>query len=232
MAARIFLVDDHDLLRETLRLLFESQPDLTLVAEAGSVREALGKIDGCAFDVMLLDLSMPGMGGLSLLRELKRRRATQPVLVLSMHAEAERVAELLSEGAAGYVLKSDASTVLVSAIGAVLAGRTFLSPRIDARAVERIRAARSSRKQPGPLGALSSREREIFDLLVRNFSTAEIARELCISGKTVESHREHIFAKLDIHSICELVRYAARWHLLDFDLLEEAPPAPLPIEAS
>lgn len=214
MSTRILLVDDHTLLREGLKLIIAPEPDLAVVGAAACAREALALLQRLDVDLAVVDVTMPGASGISVVRELRRRRGASS-LVLSMHADIALVADAFIAGAAGYVLKSDAPDLLLTAMRAAARGLRFLSPGIDDVAVRRLVLASGQAGVVGPLDALTTREREVFALIVSDFSTAEIARELDISAKTVESHREHLFRKLDVHSICELVRFAARHGLLE-----------------
>lgn len=216
MPIRILLVDDHKLFREGVKLITGADPELAVVGEAASARDALALLDGLAFDLLVVDVTLPGMSGIALVREARRRR-DRPSLVVSMHGEDDRVADALIAGATAYVLKSDAPETLLAAMHAAARRERFLSPSIDAGAVRRLVLSSGQAGVVGPIDALTTREREVFGLIVRNYSTTQIAGELGISAKTVESHREHLFRKLGVHSICELVRFAARHHLLEWE---------------
>ena len=217
MTTRIALIDDHELFREGLKLLIGRSDDLHVVAEAATVDEASRLFDSAELDLVILDMTLPGPSGLAFLRALRRRETQPSTLVLSMHDEADRVADALIAGAIAYVLKSDPAPVLTEGIRAAAAGRRFLSPAIDAAAVRRLIAASGPAGVAGPLERLTAREREVFRMIVRDYTTPGIARHLGITTKTVETHREHIFRKLEVHSICELVRFAARHHLLEWE---------------
>jgi DNA-binding NarL/FixJ family response regulator len=214
---RVLIVDDHRLFREGLKLVIAGAPDFIVGGEAGTAREALHLVETTSFDLLVADVTMPGTSGLSMIRELHRRNRGERMLVVSMHDEPDRIADALIAGATAYVLKSDTPAELLDGLRAAAAGTRFLSPSIDARAVERLVLSSGNAGVVGPLDRLTAREREIFLLIARDYSTAMIATELGISPKTVETHREHIFRKLHIHSICELVRFAARHHLLEWE---------------
>lgn len=207
---RIALIDDHQLFREGLRAIIAKQPDLEVVGEAADARQGYGVVESSRPDVVVLDLSLPGTDGIAAARELKRRAPTGKVLVLSMHAEAELAAQALKAGAAGYALKNQPSQTVVAAIRQVARGERYIAPEIEPYLPEKPAADDAA----GPIGTLSLREREIFALLVRGFTNRAIAQELCISIKTVETHRTHIHRKLNVHSVAELVRFAARHNLL------------------
>lgn len=220
VATRILLVDDHDLFRAGMKLIVAAQPDLTVVGEAASGRDAVALFDGDDFDLVVVDVTLPGGSGVHVLRELKRRRPRARALVVSMHDEVDRVADALIAGATAYVLKSDRPETLLAGLRAAARGERFVSPAIDDAAVRRLVLSSGQAGVIGPLDSLTVREREVFGLIVRDYSTVEIANELGISAKTVESHREHLFRKLGVHSICELVRFAARHHLLEWERVE------------
>lgn len=220
MPTRILLVDDHKLFREGVKLIISGEPDLLVAAEAASAREALPLVERIDFELLVVDVTLPGASGIALLHELKRQRRRVRSLVLSMHAEVDRVADAFIAGATAYVLKSDTPATLLLALRAAVQGERFLSPSVDAAAVRRLVLSSGGAGVVGPLDSLTTREREVFALIVRDYSTLEIADELGISTKTVESHREHLFRKLQVHSICELVRFAARHQLLEWESVE------------
>lgn len=220
MPTRVLLVDDHKLFREGIKLIIGSHADLVVVGEAASAKQAQSLLDSVDFDVIAVDMMLPGASGIWLLRELKRRHGPHTSLVISMHDDNERVADALIAGATAYVLKSDAPETLLAALHAAARSERYLSPAIDAAAVRRLVLASGDAGVVGPLDALTQRERQVFELIVRDYSSSEIAYELSISGKTVESHREHLFRKLGVHTICELVRFAARHQLFEWERRE------------
>jgi two-component system response regulator NreC len=209
------LVDDHQLFRQGLRTILAKEGDLTVVGEASDAREAYQLVVDAHPDVVVLDVSLPGVNGIAATRELVRREPHAHVLMLSMHSSEDYVAQALAAGATGYALKDQSAGEVVDAIRAVARGQAYLSPKISRFVVEDyLRLRRGDTARTGPLAALSVREQEIFDLLVRGFSNDGIAGQLCISVKTVETHRAHILHKLHLHSIAELVRFAARHNLV------------------
>jgi DNA-binding NarL/FixJ family response regulator len=204
----IVLVDAHEVFREGMRAIVSTQGH-RIVGEADCVRAAGTLIASARFDLLIVDSLLPGASGVSLLRELRRLRRAEPSLVLGSYAHPYAAAEALAAGATGFALKSDSRERLLGAIEDVAERRAYLSPSLPRGSVEALvlPAARGGATL-GPLAALSFREREIFGLLARGYDARAVARELCISPKTVDTHRAHIFGKLDLHSLADLVRFA------------------------
>ena len=206
---RVCTVDDHGLVRDGIRAILDATSDCRVVGEAASAREAYQLLEEQACDVVLMDMTLHGSNGAAAVRELRRRGFGQPVLVLSVHAERDHVAESLLASASGYALKEDRADELVRAIRVVAGGGRYLASRLS-----HLSTAATAAVDADPLLKLSPREREIFDLLVRGGTNETIARELFISVRTVETHRTHILRKLDVHSLTDLVRFAVRKGLL------------------
>lgn len=207
---RVALVDDLQLFRDGLQALLEAEGDIQVVFEASTGRELLAAVDALAFDVLVLDVTLPGPNGVAVLRELRRRGRREPVLMLTMHHEADVVFDALAAGASGYAVKQQPREEILAAIRAVAGGERYVAPSLagalpqpPVRDAERVRDG-------GILSTLSAREREIFDLLVRGYSNPKISRELSISLKTVDTHRQHIMKKLSAHTITDLMRMAVR----------------------
>jgi DNA-binding NarL/FixJ family response regulator len=207
MKLRIGLVDDHQVFREGLRALIVQESDLKVVGEAADAVGAYAMVESDRPDVVVIDLMLPGIDGITATRELKRRQKDGRVLVLSMTGSEDQVAQALAAGATGYALKSQSSGAVLDAIRSVGRGDKYLPPGVALAHVEERLQSRTGSN--GPLHNLSNREREVFALLVRGLSNQAVASELCISIKTVETHRAHIHRKLGVHSIAELVRFAA-----------------------
>jgi DNA-binding NarL/FixJ family response regulator len=212
MGIRLALVDDHSLFREGLRSFLSSKEGVSVVAEAGDARDAYEQIDATQPDVAVLDIGLPGIDGIAAAREIQRRAPGVKLLVLSMYRDQDRVRWSLGAGARGYVLKDDPPDTVLEAIRAVAQGEKFLSPRLE---VDPGEAPPSSRKSNDALERLSPRELEIFRMIVKGESNAGISKTLCISVKTVETHRAHINKKLGARSPADLVRLAARRGLVD-----------------
>jgi len=216
MKTRIVLLEDHSVVRRALAELLARDKSLVVVGEAGSAR-ALSLLD-VEFDLLISDLALPGPDGVSAVAETRRRWPERRILVLTMYDDAFRAAAALAAGADGFAVKLDEEAQLFEAVHAVLAGRRWISPLIDVGAVDRLLAhRRGAVLADGPLATLSQRERQVFDLMIRGYSCADIGRQLFISPRTADTHRSHIFEKLSVHSTADLVRFAARFGLIAED---------------
>ena len=204
MPIRILLADDHVVVRQGLRALLE-QAGMVVIGEASDGQEALRSAHEQSPDVAVLDIAMPHLNGLETARRLREALPQTKIVLLTMHTEDPYVLEALQAGAVGYVLKTQAAVDIVQAIRDVLQGGIYLSPRVS-RAVVTAYLTRSH-LPPDPL---TSREREILQLIAEGQTTKEIASRLGLSVKTVESHRINLMRKLDIHETATLVRYAIR----------------------
>ncbi|HEY3083650.1 MAG TPA: response regulator transcription factor [Chloroflexota bacterium] len=204
---RVLLADDHTLVREGIRLCLEAMGDMQVVGEAADGREAVARALELRPDVVLMDVSMPGLSGLEATLEIKRARPEIQVIGLSMYDDEEYVTRLLRAGAAGYVLKRSAATELGAAVRAAHAGEAFLHPSIAKRVIADY--LRRLDQEPTAAG-LTAREREILGHIVDGRTNREIAERLTLSVKTVENHRSNMMAKLDAHDRGQLVRAAER----------------------
>jgi len=214
---RVLLAEDHTIVRKGLRSLLEDKADIEVIGEAQNGREALLKTERLQPDVVLIDIAMPILNGIEATRQIKRRFPEINVLGLTMHAANEYVYQLLHAGASGYVVKQAAPTELLAAIRAVYAGGSFLSPSISKTVVqEYIRHAEVTAVQDR-YDRLTSREREILQLIAEGRTTREIGEMLNISPKTVETHRSHLMEKLDIHNTAGLTQYAIRKGVIQAD---------------
>ncbi len=216
---RMVIADDHTVLRAGLRAFLSDQTDpaIVVVAEAASAEEAIEAVERLAPDILLLDLAMPGLGGLGATLELRRRGRTTPILILTQHAESVSVQRAFEARANGYILKTARGEDLVSAIRAVLAGGTYVDPTL-AGALMVARAQRASGAAQAPedeaFDSLTPREREILKLIAEGYSNKEISDALSIAVKTVMAHRANLIEKLDIHNLSKLVQFAIRVGLL------------------
>jgi DNA-binding NarL/FixJ family response regulator len=205
------LVDDHDVVRRGLRSMIEAHPGWRVCCEASDGRTAVAMVADCSPDVVVTDLGLPEMHGLESIRRIRQASPVSELIVFSMYETEFLIREAIAAGAKGYVLKSDAARDLEAAIESVAAHTPYFSPAI-AVTIRGIIASGSDEQSdtspPGPL--LTSREREIVQLLAEGKSNREIAAKLSISAKTVETHRSAIMRKLELNSIVDLVRYAVR----------------------
>jgi DNA-binding NarL/FixJ family response regulator len=211
---KLLVIDDQQIYREGLRAVISRQPDMQVIAEAASAREGFPLAEAQRPDIIIVDLGLPGMDGLAATRELLRRHERGRVLVLTQHASEIYAAQAFAAGAKGYALKDQPAEEIVAAIHALARGETYLAPRLAQPVVERLLRRPDGGHPVDPLATLTPREREIFSLVARGFSSERIATELCISKKTVETHRARINKKLGVHSAAELVRLAASRGLL------------------
>jgi DNA-binding NarL/FixJ family response regulator len=207
---RILLADDHTVVRQGLRKVLEESPNWQVVAEAGDGREAVQLVEELQPDVAILDIAMPLLNGIESARQITRKCPATRVLVLSMHADEAYVDQVLSAGASGYILKDSAGADLLDAVKAVATGKSYFSPGIAKIMVDNYGRTRDGKSVSDRYGLLSEREREIFQLIAEGKVNKEIAGLLGISPGTVETHRSHIMAKLDLHSAAEIVLYAVR----------------------
>lgn len=209
---RILLVDDHAVLRAGLRALLEGEDGLEVVGEAGTGEEGLAMAASHHPDVVVMDLSMPGMGGLEATRRLAELGGIR-VLVLTMHGEEEHLLPVLEAGGSGYVNKRSADEELIEAIHTVARGDVFLYPNAAKLLLQGYRG-RGEKGEEEPLEKLTDREREVLGFTAEGFSSAEIGKKLFISPKTVDTYRSRIMEKLGLHHRSELVRFALQQGLL------------------
>lgn len=209
---RVLLVDDHAVLRAGLRALLGVEPDMEVVGEADNGEDAISKAEELQPDVVVLDIAMPRMNGLEVIRKLRSLGVPSKVVVLTMHDEEQYLLQVLRAGGAGYVLKAAADTALMEAIRTVHRGEAYLYPAATARLLEDYR----DRRDDGGDGfdSLSEREREVLALTAAGYTNQEIADQLIISAKTVDTYRSRIMEKLHLHHRSELVKLALRHGLL------------------
>ena len=210
---RILLADDHSLVRASLRSLLTDNPGIEVVGEANDGRQALELAGRHRPDIVLMDISMPGLNGLEATRQIVKAHPAVRVIVLSMHATDQHVLRALRSGASGYVLKGSLPHELELAIESVARGEIFLSPAISRHVIE-VYLSQSADKIGDPLEHLTPRQREILQLIAEGKSSKQIAQLLKASVKTIESHRASLMERLDIHDVAGLVRYAIRLGLV------------------
>ena len=213
---RVLVADDHEIVRKGLRSILEEQPGWEIAGEASDGREAVDKAKALKPDVSVLDVSMPGLNGLEATRQMLRNEPETKVLILTMHESDPLIREVLDAGARGYLLKSDASRDLVTAVEAIRRNKTFFTARVaqmvlDGYLDKKPKAA----TEDVPATRLTPRQREIVQLLAEGKSSKEVAVALGLSVKTAETHRANIMRRLDCHSVSELVRYAIRNKIIE-----------------
>ena len=211
----ILLADDHQVVREALRILLEMQADFKVIAEAGNGLEALQLAEIHKPDILIADMMMPGLSGLEVARRTKRISPATKVIVLSMHDAEAYVVEALAAGAAGYVLKKSSSQELILAIRQVVAGNMYLSPSLNERALKSYMQLSEKSRLDDPIETLTDREREVFQLSAEGSSNPQIAERLSLSARTVEMHRGNLMKKLGLKSQTELVMYAVKKGLVE-----------------
>jgi two-component system, NarL family, response regulator NreC len=216
MAVTILLADDHHVMRQGLRMLLEAQEDFRVVAEVGDGLEAVKLAERLKPHVLIVDLMMPGINGLEVARQVSHRSPQTRIIVLSMYGNEPYVLEALRNGAVGYVLKDANAAELLRAVHEVVAGRRYLSPPLSEHAIE----AYLQKAQDAVLDlyeTLTTREREVLQLAAEGRTNADIAAVLCVSPRTVETHRAHLMHKLGLHTQADLIRYALKRGILPMD---------------
>jgi DNA-binding NarL/FixJ family response regulator len=202
---RIALVDHQPLFRAGLRLTLSGAPDLSVVAEADSAHQAYEVARTHTPDVMVIDFSLPGVDGVTVTQTLCGRSSRMRVLILGIYTDEVHAARALAAGATGYAAKNQSADELLEAVRRVGRGERTIPPCLSPSLLE----AHQRNRDASPLALLSPREREVFALLIRGFANRQAARELSLSVKTIETHRSHIHTKLGVHSIAQLIRFAA-----------------------
>ena len=213
---KVVVADDHTILRQGIKALLDNQSGIEVIAEAKDGREALTLIERLLPDVILMDIAMPGLNGLEATRRIKKKFPKIKVLVLTMYTNEEYVFQILQAGANGYLVKETAFQDLISAITAVYRDEAFMSPSISKKVINRY-TQRAQKTNDTTCDVLTTREREVLQLIAEGSSSKKIAEALFISPKTVETHRTHIMDKLNIHNRTDLVKYAIRKGIVDID---------------
>ncbi len=212
---KVLIVDDHAILREGIRALLSLYPDVEVVGEASDGHEAIAKTRQFSPDIVLMDVAMPGLGGLEATIEIRKQNPNSRVVILTQHDDTEYIFPILQAGAAGYVLKKAVGTELVAAIRAVHAGGSFLYPSVATAVIEGF--VHKGKDAEPSYDRLSDREKQVLRLIAEGHSNREIADMLSVSVKTVIAHRANLMEKLDIHNRTELVKYAIRKGLIAVD---------------
>jgi two-component system, NarL family, response regulator NreC len=213
----IVLADDHPVVRKGLRALLESEPDLSVIGEACDGLDAVEQTERLTPAVLLVDVVMPGITGLEAVRQVKQRVPQVRSIVFSMHATEAYINEAFKNGACGYVLKGADGNEMVEAVHAVMAGKRYLSPVVSQRVVEAYLERAHDFSPREPYDELTSREREVLQLVAEGQTNAEVADRLCISPRTVEIHRAHVMRKLNLKTPSDVVRFAIRKGLIPLE---------------
>ena len=212
--SKVFVVDDHPIVRQGLALLINRESDLTVSGEAEDAQTAMQAVVAARPDIMVVDISLNGPDGLDLLKEIRMRYPDLPVLILSMHDESIYAERALRAGAQGYIMKQEATEKVLVALRRILSHEIYVSERIANRMLQRYIGSRSTGGPPS-IADLTDRELEVFRLIGEGHSTRQIAEELHISVKTVESYQAHIKEKLSLRSARELVQHAIQWNITE-----------------
>lgn len=216
MTIKIILADDHQIVRQGLRTLLTAEPDMKIVGEADNGRSTLRLVRDHAPEVVIMDISMPHLNGIEATRQILSDHPGVKVIALSMHSDSLFVLNMLKAGASGYLLKDCALEELVKAIRTVVCQKTYLSPGISDILIKDF-ASTWSDNSSSAFSILTTREREVLQLMAEGKSTGLIADQLCVSVKTVEAHRKQVMNKLGIHSVAELTKYAIRQGLTSLE---------------
>jgi DNA-binding NarL/FixJ family response regulator len=207
---KVFIVDDHPMMREGLAQMIGNQPDLEVCGEASDAHEALEKINSLKPDLVLTDLTLPGKNGLELIKDIKTMLPQALVLVISMHDETLYVERVLRAGGRGYIMKQEGGKKIAQAIRQVLDGQIWVSEKMSAKILE-IFSGHGAEVAASSVEKLTDREFEVFQLIGQGLETKQLADKLHLSTKTIEVHRANIKAKLKLNSMAKLIRYAVRW---------------------
>jgi DNA-binding NarL/FixJ family response regulator len=205
---RIVIAEDHTILRQGLKALLKSDENLEVVGEAEDGLEAIRCVEKKNPDLLLLDLNMPRMDGISVINEIKKRHPETKIIVLTMHMQEEYILEAFRSGAQGYCLKASSHDELIMAINAVLSGKFYVSPEISGKVLEGFLEGQKNIKKKSSWDILTQREKEVLKLVGEGYQNKEISDYLFISVKTVEKHRANIMEKLDLHSASALTAYS------------------------
>src|ERR1700758_2373934 len=215
-ALRILIADDHDLMRRGIKGMLQSHPGWEICGEAHTGREAVTKAQELKPDIAILDISMPDLNGVDAARRIRKESPNSEILVLSMHYSDQLIREIVDAGVRGYIVKSDSDRDLIIAVETLAKHKPFFTPRATEVILGNFNVSSPREEIPELIRErLTSREREIVQLLAEGKSSKEVASSLCISVKTAETHRANIMRKLDLHSVSELVRYAVRNQIIE-----------------
>jgi len=217
MTIRVFLADDHEMVRDGLGLLLDKEADIEVVGKAADGLEAVQRISDLRPDAVVMDIAMPSLNGIEATRRVVEETPKTAVLILSMHATSEHIFQALRAGATGYVLKESAGRELVEAVRAVFSGKRYITPKIQEIIMEDYVHRREPPSGKSPLERLTRREREILQMVVEGKASAQIAETLLLSRKTVETYRSRMMEKLGVRDVPGLVKFAIQYGLTSLE---------------
>ena len=212
---KIFLADDHTIVRQGLAKLLEAEPNIKVVGEAQDGREAVDKVQKLNPDIVIMDIAMPMLNGIEATRQIKKILPKIKIIILSMHSHDRYISELINLGASGYLLKDSTGGEIVKAVSAAMKGDVYLSPSISRRVVEDYLSLKKTSSREDLYAKLSNREREVFQMIAEGHSTRKISDILCVSPSTVKTHRANIMEKLQLDNISQLIQFAIRLGIVD-----------------
>jgi len=217
MPIRVFLADDHAVVRDGLRLLLEKTGDIEVVGDAGSGRKTIRSVLRLSPDIVIMDIAMPDLNGIEAMTEILHHHPGTRMIILSMYAHTQAIRRALQAGAMGYLPKESASKEIVEAVRTVHRGSRYLSSDISNLVIEDYAKPDRAKQAQDPLGCLSARERQILDFVVEGQSSAQIAETLCLSAKSVETYRSRLMKKLGARRFLDLVKFVVRHNLITVD---------------
>jgi len=212
---KIFLADDHTIVRQGLAKLLEAEPNIKVVGEAQDGREAVNKAQNLSPDIVIMDIAMPLLNGIEATRQIKKILPQTKIIILSMHSHDRYISELINLGASGYLLKDSTGGEIVKAVSAAMKGDVYLSPSISRRVVEDYLSLKKTSSRENLYAKLSNREREVFQMIAEGHSTKKISDILCVSPSTVKTHRANIMEKLQLDNISQLIQFAIRLGIVE-----------------
>ncbi len=214
---RVILAEDHTIVRQGLRSLLEQSDDIEVIAEAEDGREAVNKTEQLKPDIVLMDISMPILNGIEATRQIKKKFPDIKVLILTMHTTEEYISQILHAGASGYLVKKSAHHELLSAIKAIQKGNSYLSPLVSKKVVDQYLQKTQDDIKQDRYEKLTTREREVIQLIAEGKANKEIAERLYLSVKTVETHKAHLMEKLNLHTTTDLIKYAIQKGIINIE---------------
>lgn len=217
MSIRVVIADDHAIVRDGLKLLLESQPDIIVTGQAQNGRDAVAEAKRLHPDIIIMDIAMPELNGIDASDRITQECPSVRIIILSMHSTTEHIYRSLKAGARGYLLKESAGTEVVAAVKAVYSGTRYLSQKISDRVIDEYLDTRTWKEPENPVGRLTRREREILQMVLEGKSSSEIAGILFLSPKTIETYRSRLMQKLGVNDIPSLVKLAIRYGVMSLE---------------